>query len=246
MVSDWADAGGAGCWSEGAGALAWWRERCNTTGRCGAPRRTVRPEPTGNGTGLEAGRSRSDRESQSAAGPRVAAAQTDARRRRPRSVAGFRSHAATTRLTSAGAGCFGGLCVPHHPDGDAAPIRAARPGQPHLLPSPSGPRPTPRPSPRSPPHFRTGPSPAAMAHRPSAPRRPTSRHRPRHSGGSAEPPPDRGQHPIARERRRGSTRRAASAAAGLSRAGTGFAAAWHPAAARFTPRQPAPGAHRRP
>jgi hypothetical protein len=54
-------------------------------------------------------------------------------------------------------------------------------------------------------------------------------------GGSAEPPPHWGQRPLARERRRGSTCRAAAAAAGRSRVGTGFAAAGHPVAACFMP-----------
>jgi hypothetical protein len=66
---------------------------------------------------LEAGRSGIDCEPHFAGGRRVAAGQTDARGRRPRSLAGCRSCGGTTRRTSAGAACFGGLCLPVHPDG---------------------------------------------------------------------------------------------------------------------------------
>jgi hypothetical protein len=75
--------------------------------------------------GSEAGRSGIDGGSWARldCGSRVAAGQTDARRRLPRSVAACRSYAGTTRHTSAGAACFGGLCVPAHPYGTRRPFR---------------------------------------------------------------------------------------------------------------------------
>jgi hypothetical protein len=58
-------------------------------------------------------------------GPRSPTGKTDARGHQPRAVAGFRSCADETLHTGAGAGCFGGLSVPVHPDGGRG-VRSGR------------------------------------------------------------------------------------------------------------------------
>jgi hypothetical protein len=106
----------------------------------------------------------------------IAHRKTAGRGRLPRSVAGCGSCADTTLHAGAGAACFGGLCMPVHPDGDAAPVPGCQTGATTSLTQPQRPQ--------------------ADAKAEAAPRNHPQ------IGDSA---------PIARERRRGSTRRAAAA-----------------------------------
>jgi hypothetical protein len=178
------------------------------------------------------------------------------------------SCAGTTRHTSAGAGCFGGLSVPAHPDGGRSArsgcqtvgtmlltggtlglrAAAAMRGSMRALGAPS-------------PDFGCGGSAEAP---PDWGRRPRARERRRGStcraaaaaagidpdarrgsgcGGSAEPPPDWGRRLRAREGRPGLTCCAAAAAVGHSRVGTSFAA---PRASRRRPLHPELGSNGRP